>query len=272
MPALRGCVNSSPGRTIDADRMCDARAEDRHGVRQRAVSAADVERKAAAFLRTEPARDHEPAEPGRLRFLGEWRRRKEAGPDREPAAPAPGAKQRGHARTEERAVLAVMIEAAAAAEREPLRQLDIGLAEDARCEKCVRELRHVAWTIGIALHRDARDKRVPARRWPEASPRQTPCRAGRARGCRQTGGRDAVARPRRATLSRTRSRKSIWPTRAAVDAARVQRLLVRRPVAGSVASSIVPPLRFSAVNPTVAKNDRPLPSSQNTRGRTTPRE
>jgi hypothetical protein len=50
----------------------------------------------------------------------------------------------------------------------------------------------------------------------------------------------------------------------------VQRLAVRRP-GGVAAPGRVPPSRFSPVPPTVTKSERPAPSFQKRRGRTTAR-
>ena len=59
---------------------------------------------------------------------------------------------------------------------------------------------------------------------------------------------------------------------AAIDRARVERLEVRLPVAAATGTGIVPPLRSSHVTPAVAKKRTAVPrSSQNSRGRTTPR-
>ena len=62
------------------------------------------------------------------------------------------------------------------------------------------------------------------------------------------------------------------PGGADIESSCVQRLDVRdasRLEHG--AAGMVPPLRSSMVTPAVAKNVRPLPSSQNRRGRNTPR-
>ena len=72
---------------------------------------------------------------------------------------APWRHERGHARAEERAVLAVEVDAAASRERQPWRGLDVGLREEAGDVEDVGEPRYVARGERVAFVGDARHPR-----------------------------------------------------------------------------------------------------------------
>ena len=91
-------------------RVIDARCEQCGGVRQRSVGAGYVKRRAQPTLGLERLADFEAREAGGFGFFGDRRGPEETGSDREPARPATGVRERRHARTEERPVLAMNIQ------------------------------------------------------------------------------------------------------------------------------------------------------------------
>ena len=120
----------------------------------------------------ERAVDGEPGEPG-LSFLRDQRRREKAGAARDSARPRPVSQETRHARTDERAELAMLIESRAPRYRKPARDIDVVLHEDARHREAVRELRQLDRLKMIAFDRRSTNERVfaesaPSRHFREA--------------------------------------------------------------------------------------------------------
>ena len=64
-------TENEPGGTVHVNRMRDAGPKQCEGVRQRTISAPNVERRTPAFLGSHRARNHKPREPGGLGFLSQ---------------------------------------------------------------------------------------------------------------------------------------------------------------------------------------------------------
>jgi hypothetical protein len=144
-----GIREDQPLRALDVDRMGDARLEERDRIRSWAGGPADIDRRAPAALRPQRARDDDIGQTRGFRFLRQGRRAEEPGPEGEPARPSAAAHERTDARTEERAVHAVVIQSSARRQREPPGHVQIVLGEDARDRERVVELRR----IGLVLRR-----------------------------------------------------------------------------------------------------------------------
>src|SRR4051794_28534257 len=111
-------------------------------------------------------RDLEPRQPRRFGLLGNGRRRKKAGAIRGTARPVAVPHQARHPRAEERAELAVLIDASARRYREPTGDINVILDEDARHRERVGKLRKVNRPERIALDGQPADNGVAAERSP----------------------------------------------------------------------------------------------------------
>ena len=149
---------------VDGDRIVHTGSEERRGVRTGARCAGDVHRRGLSPLGFQGRHDLEPRQPGGLGFFRQGRRGEEALRRRDPAGPPVLPEECRDARAEERAVLAVDVHAGAGREREPGRQIDVVLDENARSVVGVGESRHVAWVERVPLVGQACNPRLAARR------------------------------------------------------------------------------------------------------------